>query len=150
MSTEKFKISFTVYLVLRDDNKVLLLERQNTGYMDGYFSIVAGHVDGGETAEEAMAREAKEEVGIDVSPQDLKLIYVTHRLNDSPDNEYLSLFFECSNWQGTPENLEPEKCGRLLWADMTQLPDKVIESVRDVLTTYESGGNYKSYKTSDR
>jgi 8-oxo-dGTP diphosphatase len=146
MSKEKFKLKFAVYLVLRDGKDVLLSQRQNTGYKDGYYSLVAGHVDGGETAEDAMVREAREEVGITIEPTDLKFVYATHRLNENPDDEYVDFFFECSKWHGNIENLEPKKCGELLWANIEQLPRKIIEDVRDVLETYEKGAGYKSYR----
>ena len=39
-----------VYLVLRRDQRVLMMLRQNTGYMDGMWDLPAGHVDAGEPA----------------------------------------------------------------------------------------------------
>lgn len=145
MADNRFRVNLTVYLILRKGDEVLLLERQNTGYQDGFFSVAAGHVDGGEVAEQAVVREAKEEVGIDINPSDLRLVYVVHRLNDRPENEYLSLFFECRTWQGTPQNNEPDKCSRIEWTTMAQLPDNIIDGVAEVLATYEAGKNYKSY-----
>lgn len=35
MSRERYQVKFAVYLFLRRDNKILLLKRHNTGYMDG-------------------------------------------------------------------------------------------------------------------
>jgi hypothetical protein len=33
-----------VYLILRNANKVLMMSRANTGWMDGHFSLPAGHM----------------------------------------------------------------------------------------------------------
>lgn len=68
-SKVRFKIIPAVYLVLRQGDEVLLLRRANTGYQDGKYSTVAGHLDGNELATEAVAREAKEEAGITVIPR---------------------------------------------------------------------------------
>lgn len=92
MQAERFKLKSAVYLIIRDNDKVLLSLRQNTGWKDGNYSLVAGHVDGGESALEAMCREAKEEAGITIQPDDLVFTHVMHRLNADPDDEYVDFF----------------------------------------------------------
>jgi 8-oxo-dGTP diphosphatase len=52
-------------VILKQDNKYLLVqEKQPKAY--GLWNFPAGHIDEGESAEEAAVREAKEEVGFDV------------------------------------------------------------------------------------
>ena len=58
------------YIVLMRDNQVMLLKRFNTGYEDGKYSLIAGHVDEGETFTQCIIREAKEESGILLKPED--------------------------------------------------------------------------------
>jgi 8-oxo-dGTP diphosphatase len=57
----KFKLPVVVLLVLIEDGKVLLMRRQNTGWGDGDYDLVAGHIDGQETLQAALSREAYEE-----------------------------------------------------------------------------------------
>ena len=143
-STERFRIKFAVYLILRDGDQVLLSLRQGTGWKDGWFSLTAGHVDGGEAAEHAMIREAKEEIGVDIAPENLRHIYTMHRPGMDPEDEYVDLFFECQKWSGEVNNMEPEKCGELRWVDMYQLPENVLPYIKVVLSGYPQGVTYSS------
>lgn len=65
---ERFKYIGSSYLILIKEGSILLLKRANTGFMDGYYSLPAGHLDGDETAREGGSREIKEEIGIDINP----------------------------------------------------------------------------------
>ena len=58
---ERFKLVVAVHLILIENGKILLLRRYNTGYEDGNYSLVAGHIDGNESVIQAMQREALEE-----------------------------------------------------------------------------------------
>ena len=144
MSKERFRIKLAVYLIPRKDNQVLLSRRFNTGYMDGHYSFVAGHVDGGETADEALARETKEETGVEIPVNDRKLVYTMHRLKNAPEEEYVDLFFESRAWKGDFINQEPNKCDDLSWFDVTNLPESILPYIRSVIEKYEIGQNYEA------
>lgn len=142
--SDRFSVKFAVYLLLRDGNKVLLSRRENTGWKDGLWSLVAGHVDGGEAAEMAMIREAKEEAGIDIAPENLRLVYTMHRLSNEVTDEYVDLFFECTEWSGEITNMEPQKCGGLEWFSANTLPADTLGYVRKVIDNYPKGVAYSS------
>jgi len=91
MAKKRFKVIPTVYLLLINDNKIVLSRRYNTGFHDGEYSFPAGHLEGNETLTQAMVREAKEEIGVEISPEDLKLVHVMHR--KEPNEEKLNFFF---------------------------------------------------------
>lgn len=99
-----FKILAGVYLILRQDNELLLLKRKNTGYQGGNYSFTAGRIDGDELATQAIAGEAQEEAGIIVSPDDLRFVHAAHRLTTNVSPERVGLFFEAFNWKGAPHN----------------------------------------------
>ncbi|MDZ8089199.1 MAG: NUDIX domain-containing protein [Nostoc sp. DedQUE12b] len=76
MKNNPFKLIPASYLILIKDEKILLIRRFNTGYEDGKYSVVAGLGDGNETFVQAVVREAKEEVGIDLIRCLLQLFWV--------------------------------------------------------------------------
>lgn len=142
---ERFRLIPAVYLVLRRDNEVLLLRRANTGYQDGKYGLIAGHLDGDELGTEATAREAKEEAGIDVDPTRLKFVHVAHRLGRNDGQERVDFFYEATEWNGEITNAEPEKCDDLSWFPINKLPDNMLPFVRLVLNGVANGIHYSEY-----
>src|SRR5438105_175061 len=107
MTEKRFKMSIGIYVLLISDNTILLLRRKNTGWADGDYSLIAGHLDGGETIISAATREAEEEVGVAINPSDLRIVHAMHRKGN---NEYIEYFLLADKWKGGPQNKEPEKC----------------------------------------
>jgi len=64
-----------VYLILKKDNQILLMRRQGSGYYDGWYSVPAGHVESGELPIDALLRETKEELGIELDRDDVHLVH---------------------------------------------------------------------------
>ena len=127
---------------LMRDNQVLLLRRANTGYMDGYYSLVAGHVDGNETFMAAMIREAKEEAGITIDQKELMLSHMMHRRTTE---ERLSLFFIASIWCGEITNMEPNKCDDLCWFNMNNIPQNIIPYISSGIAHSRDGVRYSEF-----
>jgi len=131
MAKERHKIVPASYLVLIKDNKILLLRRFNTGYEDGKYSLPAGHVDEGETFTQCVIREAKEEAGIILRPEDLEVAHVMQRKHEGRENnERVDVFFTAKKWEGKIENKEADKCDDLSWFDINNVPENVIPYVK--------------------
>ena len=118
-----------------------MMKRKNTGFRDGMYSLVAGHIDEGENFREAMIREAEEEVGIELEENNLDTTTVMHR--KSGDAVYVDIFFVTEDWEGEPSNEEPEKCGDLKWVNRNDLPENTIDYVEKVVEEMEEGMEYQ-------
>ncbi len=139
---ERFKVIPAVYLMLMREDKILLMRRANTGYRDGWYCVPAGHHDGGQSLTEAMAREAREEIGIIINPQDLTFVHVQHRLHCN-DGERIDFFYSCASWTGEIVNKEPGKCDEIAWYSWDALPENTIPNVRGALASIRAGIFYR-------
>lgn len=135
MKKDRFELRSAVYLILFKDNKILLSRRFNTGWMDGTYSLIAGHLDGNETVSQAIIREAYEESKIKVKKEDLIPATVIHRKSDK---EYVDFFFVTKNWMGEPENGELDKCDDLSWFSLDDLPVNLLPHVKEALENYKN------------
>ncbi len=133
MKNKHFKLVCAVYLILKREGNILMLRRFNTGFADGNYSLPAGHIDGGESIFNAMAREAKEELGIGLDARNMRVVHVMHRKCESPDYERFSVFIEASKFNGEIKNMEPDKCDDVKWFSMDDLPMNAVDYVRRVL-----------------
>ncbi len=130
------------YLILMRGDDILLLRRHNTGYRDGEYGLPSGHLEKGESPIETAIREAKEEIGVDISPGDLDFMHVLYRKDDGQSNEYIDFFFTCRRFRGELKNLEPNKCDDLNWFEIDKLPENTIDYVRYVLHLPKSDESY--------
>lgn len=134
-----------VYLVLQKNNQVLLLQRQNTGYEDGNYGLISGHVEPTESFRQAMIREAKEEANISLTADDLEFAHLQHRSSDWDDSERVDVYFLAKKWEGNLNNNEPQKCVSLDWFPMDNLPKNIIDCVGLALKQIALGNNYSEF-----
>jgi len=144
MIQERFKLMPTVGIILRKENKILLIKRKNTGWNDGRHAYVGGDVDGGETVTQAAVREAQEELGIKLDKNNLKLIHVLHR-KDKIYFESIDFVFEATEWQGQPTNMEPDKCDGFEWFEIDNLPESIVKCLKHVLDEVKKNKFYSEY-----
>ena len=131
----KHKARLAAFAILERDGKILLARRFNTGYADGQYQMPSGHVELNEYPIEAAAREAKEEVGVDINIKDLEFVHTSYRINQKDEaGDYVDFFFKTTKWSGEPSNMEPEKCDELIWVPITELPPNTVPVIKEVIS----------------
>lgn len=118
---DRFLSHLAVFVIVRNrDGDILLQQRQNTGFLDGYWDFPSGHIENGESVQSAARRELKEEVGLQVAENDLKLRHINQNFLDVP---YLGFTFEATTWTGQPTIGEPEKVASIDFYSTDKLPE---------------------------
>ncbi len=127
--SERFVTRAAVFIILRNkDGQILLQQRANTGYLDGYWDFPSGHLERGESIHEAAVRELAEEVGITISVDELRLVHIDQYLRN--DADYINFAFIADHWSGEPKIGEPDKCSAIGWFAGDALPEKCTNNVR--------------------
>lgn len=131
-----------VHVLLVDNGSILLTRRRDSNpAFDGQWHLPSGKLDAGESALAAAAREADEEIGVVIDPDDLRHVHTLH-VNGSGAAPRLGLFFETQRWSGEPTNREPGKCSALRWFPLTALPDELIDYPAAGIHAYRQGHTF--------
>ena len=118
------------------DNRVLLARRPEGKKMAGLWEFPGGKLQPGETPEQALIRELKEELGIDVSAACLAAFaFASH---DYDRFHLLMPLFLCRRWAGIPAGLEGQALAwvrphKLAEYDMPPADKPLIPLLRDFL-----------------
>lgn len=147
MQKEKFLSS--VYLIIRNEkNQILLQRRQGTKLWPGFLALPAGHIDEGENAYEAVIREAREELKIEISINNIIDTFVVNRRNKSL-LPYYDIYFEIDNYIGKIKINEPSKCLELVWSDINNLPEDMIDFEIEAIKNNQKGVKFSVIDTNN-
>lgn len=125
-----FELSVVVMIVIERDNHVLLGRRFNTGFKDGFYALPGGKHDGDECLRSSVAREAQEELGIEVPLDAIKLASCVHYIDRTLDQELLYTVFTITDYSGLIVNAEPHRCDDLQFFDVDNLPSNTTDMTR--------------------
>ncbi|WP_346012282.1 NUDIX domain-containing protein [Streptomyces sp. SID3343] len=125
----------------RANGRVVLLRRgDDRPFAPGLWSLPSGKGAPGEPITHTAVRELREETGLEVEPQALRLTHVTHSA-ESPEapEGFVVLVFAAQEWGGDPVNAEPDKHSAVAWCDTDDLPTDFVPSTRYALQRYLAG-----------
>ena len=116
-STDRPPTSLTVVAaVIRDtDHRVLLTRRPAGSHMGGLWEFPGGKVDDGEAPHHALARELREELGLDVRVEQP----ITFAVHEEPGLRILLLFYAAIIVDGEPRGREGQA---VKWVPVAELP----------------------------
>ncbi len=126
-------ISPAIIVAITCKNKILLAKGKN--YKGDFYALIAGYVDVGESIEETVAREVKEEVGLDI--WNLKYI----KSQPWPFSGSLMLGFTAEADDTQPIIIEENEIKEAGWFDRHNLPAhaSAISISGDLIAAFEKG-----------
>ena len=131
------KLVLVVAVALVDaDKRILLAQRPEGKQLAGLWEFPGGKLDPGERPEQALIRELREELGIEV--QEACLAPLTFASHAYPEFHLLMPLYVCRRWEGVPRAMEGQK---LAWARINELrnypmppaDEPLIPMLRDII-----------------
>ncbi|GAA2621664.1 hypothetical protein GCM10010425_15250 [Streptomyces spororaveus] len=139
----RYTVPVDVHLILRRDGEtgpeVLLSRRAGPVYASGLWHLPSGHLDPGEDMLAAVIREAREETGVVIDPEDVTAAVTVHHRPPVGAHSRIGVFFEVRRWSGRPEVREPDRCDGMGWYPLDGLPDPMVAYCRAGLDAYRAG-----------
>ena len=130
------KLSVAAHTFLLGSGSVLLVRRCSTGFGDGSYGPVGGHLAGHESIKQAAIRECREEIGVEIAPSDPRVIGVTHY--ESPPGEGVDFFLSTTRWAGEP--YPRSECDEVRWCPLGELYQNTIPFVRRAIEHHLQAG----------
>ncbi|MFJ1757297.1 NUDIX domain-containing protein [Kitasatospora sp. NPDC088134] len=110
-------------VILDSDGRVLLIERGHPAYQ-GLLALPGGHVNVGETSRRAAAREALEETGILVNPDDLVFVGLYDEPDRDPRGRYIGTAYLARVPAGTFARAGDDAAA-VHWTPIDALPERL-------------------------
>lgn len=122
-------------IVFNQEGKVFLAQRGPRARNErGTWEFPGGKVRFGEKLFEAIKREFLEEYGMKI--EILELLCVSDHILINEKEHWISPTFIARHVTGIPEIHEPEKCIKIGWFELTELPEPLSQVTQDNLYHY--------------
>ena len=90
----------------------------------------------------------KQELGIEISINNIIDTFVVNRRNKSL-LPYYDVYFEIDNYTGELKINEPEKCSELVWSDINNLPEDMIDFEIEAIKNNQKGVKFSTIDTNN-
>lgn len=122
-------------LIINDKNETILVKRTSKSKNEaGFWSKPGGTVEFSEGVEDAVRREIKEEIGIDIEL--VKFLGFTNHIIKPENQHWIAFNYLAKIIKGEPKNLEPEKIEEIKWFDFNNLPKDLTQTTIEPIKEY--------------
>ena len=134
--SDKDLVTVSALVLLDQDKRILISERPQGKFMQGFWEFPGGKLEKGENPEICLIREIKEEIGVDLENFCFSPLIFT--LNKYENFDVLLLLFICREWEGI---VSPKENQNIKWVFVNKLFDsnllpgdqKLIPYIRDAI-----------------
>lgn len=140
---KQIKIGCEAYIV--KDDQIFLGKRGNV-YGSGTWALPGGHLEHMERADECLARELQEEIGVTVDPATFTLIALTDDVQPENGVHYIHITYRVDLGDQIPVICEPDICAEWKWFDLDKMPEHIFAPHKKIFETVASGVTYQSKK----
>lgn len=134
--SDKDLVTVSALVLLDQDKRILISERPNGKFMQGFWEFPGGKLEKGENPEICLIREIKEEIGVDLENFCFSPLIFT--LNEYENFDVLLLLYICREWE---DIVSPKENQNIKWVFVNKLFDcnllpgdqKLIPYIRDAI-----------------
>ena len=116
--------------IIVKDNKILMGKRLGAPGSNSW-QFPGGRLEFNESVEDCARRETLEEAGIQIA--NIRDFAFTNDFFPEDNKHYVTLFVLADLLSGTPQVLEPDKCGGWEWFDWDELPSPLFLPIENLL-----------------
>ena len=121
--------------IIDSSDQILIAKRPNKKHLSGFWEFPGGKVEKGESPENALVREVKEELNIDINNKCIAPL--TFSEFNYEKFHLLLLLYVCRRWEGEPMSMEKNeikwvKANMLRQFKMPPADDSLIYSLQDL------------------
>ena len=136
LTTDHKKLQLVVSIALIDNqDQILISKRPPKKHLSGFWEFPGGKVEKNETPENAIIREVKEELNVDINNKCIAPLSFSEF--DYEEFQLLLLLYVCRRWEGEPKSMEKNeikwvKANMLRQFKMPPADDTLIYRLQDL------------------
>jgi 8-oxo-dGTP diphosphatase len=132
---DRSKIKACVGVMIFKDGKILLGKRKGSHGV-GEYAIPGGHLEFGESFEECIRREIKEETNLEI--KNIRFLSLANIFRHENRQDMLGSFQ--TDWaEGEAKLMEPEKCEGWDWYSLENLPSPLFYPTEVAIDSHKTG-----------